>query len=184
MRTVPCPFTSMAPPSSTTWRSRWTAGTTGTSRSFAARAGFFASFFQSGYFAQALNRNPATTFLPFLRTKIGPLSRVQIRSVRARCSSTFSRGTVARWRIFRTFFSCFASSTRRRTFSPRATFRTISAKTHGTGPKRPGQSRTLWGQASQVASCRPHSAGMTCVRRASSGIGCVTWRGGGVLIRR
>jgi len=122
------------------------------------------SRFQFGYLAQpskrqlvaASSRAPAAS-----RTrKIGHMSRVQPRSVAARKKSSCSSGAPAFASARFAAASCAASFTIRRTRSLRAMARMISAKAQGMAPNLPGQSRALCGQASQVAACGSHSAGM------------------------
>ena len=129
MISVPRPLTSIAPPSRTT-RFPWNrTGRNFTPSVFAARAGTPASFRQFGYRAHALNPNPATATSRFgrsLRTKIGPKSRVQPRSVGKRKNATRERSTPTRESSRSAFASCAFDSTRIRTISPAAIFRTIS----------------------------------------------------------
>ncbi|OGP77760.1 MAG: hypothetical protein A2Z26_02325 [Deltaproteobacteria bacterium RBG_16_66_15] len=126
---VPRPFTSIAPPSSTTSRFRTRGRIRRRPRAAAARAETRSSFRQSGYRAHALNRNPATATSRFgrsLRTKIGPKSRVQPRSVGIRKNAIRERSTAARAKSRSAFASCAFDWTRIRTVSPAAIFRTIS----------------------------------------------------------
>src|SRR3989475_1289209 len=95
-----------------------------------------------------------------LRTKIGPKSRVQPRFVGKRRKSTRARSTPTFLRILLACACWTRELTRIRTISPSATCLTISPYTHGMGGNLRGQSLALCGQASQVAACRSHSAGM------------------------
>ena len=127
VRIVPAPFTSMAPPSSTTGRSPWTIGRSSASSAFAARSGSFTSFLQFAYLDQPSNRNRAIALPPGRVTQIGPVSRIQPRSVGQRRSWTRSSAMPERWSTRRALFSWAASLTMSRTVSPSATQRTISA---------------------------------------------------------
>ncbi len=61
-----------------------------------------------------------------------------------------------------------------RTRSPSASLRTIAPYTQGIGAKRPGQSESLCGQPSHVASWGSHSAGMRQPPTSASGATVVT----------
>src|SRR5260221_345856 len=81
----------MLPPSRTTGLPFHATGRSGIFRARAARSLTSASFFQSGYFAQPLNRKPAMATWPLrvsARTNTGPKSRVPPPSVWQQHSST------------------------------------------------------------------------------------------------
>jgi hypothetical protein len=126
---VPAPLTSMAPPSSTTSRPRWRTGRRGSASLAAARSGIWSSRFQSGYFAQALNRKRAMPTCPApspSRVKIGPKSRAQIRLVGKRRKLTRSRSTPMCANTRRALVSWAASFTSSSTRSPEVSFFTMS----------------------------------------------------------
>src|SRR6202158_912977 len=96
----------------------------------------------------------------FVSHAMGPESRIHPRSVGTRKKSTASRLAPDFFKMVRTRDSDARFSTSRKTRSTFDKCRTISANAHGMGANFPGQSVSSWGQPSQVASWRSHSAGM------------------------
>src|SRR5882762_1700161 len=89
-----------------------------------------------------------------------PESRVQMRSVFQRWKRRLGESASALSRIFLALASVAASGTTNSTRSCGARFRMTSAYTQGMGSNFPGQSPRKCGQASQVAACGSHSAGI------------------------
>jgi hypothetical protein len=101
-------------------------GSKGRRRACAARRGTFASSFQSRYLAHALKRKRAIAMRLSRRTKIGPMSRVQPRSVGQRWNTTFLRFAPTEASTRRAPASWRGSATNACTVSPAAIFLTIS----------------------------------------------------------
>ena len=160
---VPSPSTSSAPPSVTSAiRSR------ATPASDATRAATASSRSQGAYFPpHALKvQSSATRPCAPSRTKVGAMSRIQTSSVGITCRRTAPERASSPSRA-RSAAACASLCATSSTRSERASARTSVSNSRSASARQPGQVVSACGQATHVAACGSHSAGMRSARTSA-----------------